>query len=627
MRTADRARYAAVRDAACAALERGIGGRWELPRGGLLSIERPLPFLVIGHLGDDDAIARLTGGLGSRLILSSARTHRRGGHALAATLVHDLAERSRALLVVWVSEVRASSPSDTTLLRVKLPFEPRWGGLDSAFTRALANVPASENGARALVSIEHADAPRDSFDLDGHLQGRVCELELQVSPRHRDATGAARYPLRLHAASRALAAGLSHAAEAFADRELRSVRPRPRLGAAVLDPAARRADAILCEADDAFEVLVQLTPARLDRIWQRLVDTDFQEEPQLSYRPLPFDPMVLKRHVFDAPVEAVEDPFVAELLREKQDELDRLLSMLRDRGETFLHESELLYGKPDATLLTLAHRILAAPRAAEEMASDDAEPLSMDAVLDRTRAHMRRYRDQDPFFPDEVELRDDTAAGMMVLRGRLVLRTDLEVSAPRLDALLEHEVGTHVLTWFNGSAQALRLLGRGLAGYEGLQEGLAVLAEHLAGALDPARLRVLAARVIAADAVSEGASFLEIFHRLRDEHGLGRRAAFQTALRASRGGGLTKDLIYLRGLCDVVAYVKSGASLESLYTGKLALRHLDTVGALVERGLVAPPRVVPMILRREETAARLTEIRTSADAVSVVTAMADRSAA
>lgn len=626
MKTADRARYAAVRDAACAALERGIGGRWELPRGGLLSIERPLPFLVIGHLGEDDAIARLTGGLGSRLILSSARSHRRGGHALAEALVQALAERSRALLLVWVSEARASSPRDTTLLRVKLPFEARWGGLDSAFTRALANVPPPENGARALVSVEQADAPRDSFDLEDHLQSRVCELELRVAPRHRDATGAARYPLRLHAASRALAAGLSHAAEAFADRELRSVRPRPRLGAAVLDPAARRADAILCEADDAFEVLVQLTPARLDRVWQRLVDTDFQEEPQLDYRPLPFDPMVLKRRVFDAPVEIVEDPLVAELLREKQDELDRLLSMLRDRGETFLHESELLYGKPDAALLRLAHRILATPRGANEKTDDD-DALSIDAVLERTRAHMRRYREQDPFFPDEIELRDDTAAGMMVLRGRLVLRTDLEVSASRLDALLEHEVGTHVLTWFNGSAQGLRLLGRGLAGYEGLQEGLAVLAEHLAGALDPARLRILSARVVAADAVSDGASFLEIFHRLRDDHGIGRRAAFQTALRASRGGGLTKDLVYLRGLSDVIAYVQRGGSLERLYTGKLALRHLDTIGELVDRGLVTAPRVVPLILRREETAAKLTEIRTSADAVGVVTGMVDRSAA
>lgn len=623
MRTPDRARYAAVRDAALAALDRGVGGRWELPGGGLLDIERPLPFLVIGRLGDDDTIARLTGGLASRLVVSTGRAHARGVSALVTALVRALAERSRALLVVWLSEGVHEARTDRTLLRARLSASPRWAALEPKLARALAGIPT--DGARALVSIERGSPEaRGGLRIEPHLSERVCEIDLTVFPRHRDATGAARYPLRLLSASRAIGWGIAHAADAFTDHELRRVWPRPRLGAATLDPAARRADAMLCEADDAFDVLVQLTPAHLDRVWKRLVETGFQEEPQLSYRPLPFDPLVLKRRVLEAPVEAVEDPFVAELLREKQEELDRLLSMLRDRGEAFLHESELVFGRPDGPLVALAERILAAPHPEER----DEEPgtLTLDAVIERTREHMHRYREQDPLFPDEIELRDDTAAGMMVLHGRLVLRTDLAISLERLDALLEHEVGTHVLTWFNGSAQPLRLLGRGLAGYEALQEGLAVLAEHLAGALDPSRLRVLAARVVAADAVAAGASFLAVFHLLHGRHGLGARAAFQITIRALRGGGMTKDFVYLRGLCDVIAYVRSGASLECLYTGKVALRHLDVVRELVERGMVAAPRVVPMILAEPVAGDRLRAIRASEDGPSVVAAMAGSAA-
>jgi uncharacterized protein (TIGR02421 family) len=624
VKTPDRARYAAVRDAALAALDRGVGGRWELPGGGLLHIERPLPFLVIGRLGSDDAIARLTGGLASRLVVPVGRAHARGASALVTALVGALAERSRALLVVWLSEGAHEARTERPLLRVRLSESERWSSLEPKLARALAAIPT--DGTRALISLERGgpDA-RGGLRVEPHLSERVCEIDLAVFPRHRDATGAARYPLRLLSASRAIGWGIAHAADAFTEHELKRVWPRPRLGAATLDPAARRADATLCAADDAFDVLVQLTPAHLDRVWNRLVETDFQEEPQLSYRPLPFDPLLLKRRVLEAPVEAVEDPFVAELLREKQEELDRLLSMLRDRGEVFLHESELVFGRPDGPLIALAERILATPLHGEAR-DDEPAALSLDAIIERTRAHMHRYREQDPLFPDEIELRDDTAAGMMVLHGRLVLRTDLAVSLERLDALLEHEVGTHVLTWFNGSAQPLRLLGRGLAGYEALQEGLAVLAEHLAGALDPSRLRVLAARVIAADAVAAGASFLAVFHLLHGRYGLGARTAFRITVRAARGGGMTKDFVYLRGLCDVIEYVRSGDSLERLYTGKVALRHLDIVRELVERGMVAAPRVLPMILAEPSAGDHLRAIRASEDGPSVVARMAGSAA-
>ena len=47
-----------------------------------------------------------------------------------------------------------------------------------------------------------------------------------------------------------------------------------------------------------------------------------------------------------------------------------------------------------------------------------------------------------------------------------------------------------------------------------------------------------------------------------------------TALRVYRGGGLTKDAIYLRGLRDLLAYLSAGHDLEPLYVGKIALEHV-----------------------------------------------------
>ena len=92
------------------------------------------------------------------------------------------------------------------------------------------------------------------------------------------------------------------------------------------------------------------------------------------------------------------------------------------------------------------------------------------------------------------------STGVMVSNGDLLVAPTARVSAARAEALLHHEVGTHVVTFVNGSHQPLRILASGLAGHEETQEGLAVLAEYLVGGLTAGRLRQLAARVVAVHA-------------------------------------------------------------------------------------------------------------------------------
>ena len=83
-----------------------------------------------------------------------------------------------------------------------------------------------------------------------------------------------------------------------------------------------------------------------------------------------------------------------------------------------------------------------------------------------------------------------------------------------IEALLHHEVGTHVVTHVNGAHQPLHILASGLAGHDETQEGLAVLAEHLVGGLTAGRLRQLAARVVAVHQMVERASFEDVHAEL-----------------------------------------------------------------------------------------------------------------
>src|SRR5690606_41302177 len=90
-----------------------------------------------------------------------------------------------------------------------------------------------------------------------------------------------------------------------------------------------------------------------------------------------------------------------------------------------------------------------------------------------------------------------------------------------------------------GGRQLLCQLPVGLADYARLQEGVGVLAEYRAGYLPGERLRVLAARVVATDMAMQGCGVPEIFDLLHNTHGMPTDDAFDVAVRALRGGGLT----------------------------------------------------------------------------------------
>ncbi|WP_462418273.1 tyrosine/phenylalanine carboxypeptidase domain-containing protein [Kytococcus sp. Marseille-QA3725] len=138
-------------------------------------------------------------------------------------------------------------------------------------------------------------------------------------------------------------------------------------------------------------------------------------------------------------------------------------------------------------------------------------------------------------------------AGVLVEGDTLLISDRASVPTNRVDALLHHEVGTHLVTQVNGSGQPLKTLGSGLAGYDETQEGLAVLGEIAVGGLPPFRLRQLAVRALTVDRMLEGATFREAFDALV-EAGVPARSSYTTTMRVFRSGGLTKDAVYLRGL-------------------------------------------------------------------------------
>jgi uncharacterized protein (TIGR02421 family) len=372
-----------------------------------------------------------------------------------------------------------------------------------------------------------------------------------------------------------------------------------------LPPVAGCVDAEMMHISGSFDWLRAVTPCGMRRLWEDFRSVRCSGTPEFHYRDPGIDIAATRERLLDLPIREIEEPVFQALLAEKQRELDRQLELIELRGtDGFLQVSTDLFGTAAPELHADAMHIL------DVVAPDSGgsgQCVGASGVIEAALKQFDHYRSKSPDFSADVKRSADITAGLMVSNGTLLVSEDARIPRERLDALLHHEIGTHILTWHNGGHQPLRQLQCGLAHYDELQEGLGVLAEYLAGNLSPLRLRTLAARVIAVRLVTDGASFSEVFHELVSSHKFSGRSAFVIATRVFRGGGLTKDVVYLRGLKRLLAYLREGHPFEQLLMGKFALSQLPAIRKLAAAGWLQPPRLMPAYTHNAAAQRRLAE--------------------
>ncbi|WP_167285239.1 flavohemoglobin expression-modulating QEGLA motif protein [Marilutibacter alkalisoli] len=373
-----------------------------------------------------------------------------------------------------------------------------------------------------------------------------------------------------------------------------------------LPPVAAGIDGELAELDRQLDWLLALSPVDNDGLWESFRSSGYTRVEPLRYIDLEIDLDDARQRLLDLPIDRIESPLLEGLLSEKQRELERQVELVRLRGtDGFVTASLDLFGGVDATLLELACDILREVPHGRALVAD----AGIDEVLEAVEAELDWYRQRAPDFHADIVVDTDIGSMMMVSHGTFYVDGDIRLPHARIQPLVQHEIGTHVVTRYNGSKQPLRQLEVGLAHYDALQEGLGVLAEYLAGYLSGDRLRVLAARVVAVDMAIHGDGIAQIFACLHETHGLPTDDAFDIAVRALRGGGLTKDAVYLSGLCDLIAHLHAGNPLVPLLMGKFALSHRVVLDQLVEHGWAVPPALLPRYFDHPEFEARLAHCR------------------
>ena len=292
--------------------------------------------------------------------------------------------------------------------------------------------------------------------------------------------------------------------------------------------------------------------------------------------------------------------------------LETTVNLIEARGtpEFFTH-SVALYGQPTQFMLDGKTRVIDLARHMDASLSDlDFSKLVMDGEEHQLTSHEfaaelcskleRHFGASAP----KVKVTEALSAKAVAGSKRIRVRESASFTERDVEQLLQHEALIHSATGLNGNAQKhFKVLGRAHAGTTEIQEGLAVFAEIISGAMDPTRFRRLADRVMAIQMAIDGADFKEVYDFYADRTDPDQ--AYDNTRRVFRGGVIaggapfTKDMVYLNGLLRVHNFMRSIVKIgradliRILFCGKMDLEDLPALAQLASTKRLTPPKFMP----------------------------------
>lgn len=354
------------------------------------------------------------------------------------------------------------------------------------------------------------------------------------------------------------------------------------------DPAIVTIDKKLYRLFKGFELLAYVNPINTNSEQKRFIKNKYTELPKFRYAPIKVNPFELKQQLSSLKTQEIADISIRQLyesvINSSFDKID-LLSTLGTRK--FLYNSLRYFGRPSKRDLTNAQYILHLPAIPTE--PKRVPFLSMDEAIGKFKNALDEYG-----IDCKIELSNRVISQVMVLNSKktILIRPDAQFTKKEVDALIEHEIGVHMVTTQNSSDERLKIFNIGLPVNTMTQEGLAILSEYLSGNITLKRLKKIALRVVITDMMCSGADFIECFNYLVNQQQVSNNDAYTIVTRIFRGGGFTKDYLYLVGFEKILKLWKSDVSLSPLLVGKTSLDFYNTIDEMIEREMIAKPKLI-----------------------------------
>ena len=352
----------------------------------------------------------------------------------------------------------------------------------------------------------------------------------------------------------------------------------------------RKADDTLFAIFHDFNIFDYLTPLNArseEEQFFRFWDSGQTYNPRFQYPLLPPKLPEWKRKVEalelgDSPLEVMFNQLKSEWLRR--------FELVEKRGTPGLTTTSIkLFGQPDDFLVQEARQILKDT----ENEIDDTINVGVKGLGEEMRERLRKERIEG------WDVLEDPAsiplARVDAAHHKIRIKTGMIVTTAMLKRLLHHEIEVHVYRAANGERQPYKAFRMGFDRNLETEEGLAVVLEDRLGISVPNVKRRYAGRVLAANLVPTK-SFFDIVNALVEF--FAPDEAFTLALRSKRGqedtsqpGGFVQDHIYLQGRKQVASL--SNADIRLLYSGRIAVHHLDMVKELIAQKKLVDPAFVP----------------------------------
>jgi len=367
------------------------------------------------------------------------------------------------------------------------------------------------------------------------------------------------------------------------------VKKRHGLLGSEIDPVAKHIDDELYRMLRSFDVLNFVTPSNLDIEKRKFLKARVKVNPVFKYRPLRINNSLVKRSLYSLPTQEIKDISLQNIYTSVIDSYADQVDLLSNRDDIkFLYSSLKYYGEPSAEEISISKFLLSAP---EEDINELTE-VGIDRITELAQSMIDKLK-----FKGSVKLGKNLAANAIFNPdlNQLRVKPTARVSEGYAQALAHHEIGIHMLTTENARLQPLNILKLGFPIDTQTQEGLAILSEYLSGHLSIHRLKELALRVMAVEHMTKNYNFVSTFNYLINTFETDKERAFNITARVYRGGGFTKDYLYLSGFKEIYnLYKKNKSSVESLLIGKTSIVYLPEINELISRKQLSKPKNIPL---------------------------------
>jgi len=347
----------------------------------------------------------------------------------------------------------------------------------------------------------------------------------------------------------------------------------------------QKLDRDLFELVKDVEILDAVTPLNYKDQRAAFLSNNGNSNPEFVYGAHKLDVFNVKRALFNLPVEELPDEDLVTLYSDIIESYVDKIDQLRSIGTSdFIYDSMRYYGEPSEKDIRNANFILHLP---DEPTANETAPLDSDQIISALEnfAQVRGYS-------YKITPSDTMIANILVSGTTIKVNRNARISETEMNALTHHEVGVHLVTTLNARNQPLKILSLGCPVNTMTQEGLAILCEYLAGFMDFSRLKVLALRVLAVDSMIREKDFKTTFAMLREEHNASDEIAFTITARVYRGGGFTKDYLYLQGLHQMLNAYETREDFNNLLGGKVSIDYLDLITRLIDKRILSKPKFI-----------------------------------